>query len=45
MSKGMKIVLAVVAVLLLLALMAFSGYMDRRNTMVSQKEAIKAMTS
>lgn len=41
MSKGLKIFLGVIGVLIVLSLMAFSGYMDRRNNMVSQKEAIK----
>ena len=42
MSKGLKIFLAVVAILLLLSMMVFSGYMSRRNNIVTQKEAIKA---
>jgi len=45
MSKGLKISLAVVGILVLFSLMAFSGYMDRRNDMVSKKEAIKASWS
>jgi LemA protein len=45
MSKGLKIFLAVAGILLLFVLMGFSGYMDRRNNMVSQKEAIKASWS
>lgn len=45
MSKGLKIFLAVVGILLLLSMMLFSGYFDRRNNIVSQKEAIKASWS
>ncbi len=42
MSKGMKIFLAVAGVIVLLILMGFSSYMDKRNGMVTKKEAIKA---
>ena len=45
MSKGLKISLAVVGILLLLSIMVFSGYYGRRNNMVTQKEAIKASWS
>lgn len=45
MSKGLKIFLAVAGILLLLSMMVFSGYMDRRNNIVTQKEAIKASWS
>ena len=45
MSKGLKIFLAVVGILLLLSMMLFSGYYGRRNNMVTQKEAIKASWS
>ena len=45
MSKGLKIFLAVVGVLLLGSMMLFSGYYSRRNIMVTQKEAIKASWS
>jgi LemA protein len=45
MSKGLKIFLGVVAVLLLFAAMAFSSYMGKRNDIVVKKEQIKASWS
>ncbi len=42
MSKGMKIFLAVVGVIVLMILMGFSSYMGKRNEIVTKKEAIKA---
>src|ERR1019366_3506516 len=45
MSKGLKIFLAVIAVVLLFAVMAGSSYFDHRNEIVTKKEAIKASWS
>jgi LemA protein len=49
MSKGLKIALAVVgglfALLILVALMAFSSYIGAKNTMVSKDEVVKAAWS
>ena len=45
MSKGLKILLGVIAALLLFAVMAFSSYMDHRNQIVTKREAIKGSWS
>jgi LemA protein len=42
MSKGTKIALAVVGIILLFGFMVFSGYFGKRNEIVTKKETIKA---
>jgi len=42
MSKGMKIFLVVIGVILLMIFSGFSSYMNTRNQVVTKKEAIKA---